>query len=94
MERSWGFKGLQAEPKSASPWYDGTGRQAGRDEVLAEMCSVRPGKANPLGQVSAEGLGFWSVHFEALHPGLKSTGEEGEWSEPWKFWLTRKGLEN
>lgn len=54
--------------------------QAGR---LAEMCAVRPGRANPLGQESAEGLGFFgSEHFKKLPSSLKCTGEGGEWSEP------------
>lgn len=36
----------------------GTMEQADR---LAEMCTVRPGRANPLGQESAEGLGFFWI---------------------------------
>lgn len=54
------------------------------------MCSVRPGKGNPLGQVVAEGLAFWSVHSKMLPSSLRSTGGEGEWSEPWEFCLMRK----
>lgn len=46
------FKGLWTEPKSARLWHKGTGRQAGRGEVLTEMCSLGPGRGN-LSQVSA-----------------------------------------
>lgn len=71
----------------------GCGIKAGRGEVLTEMCSLGPGRGN-LSQVSAEGFRFWSVHFKRFPSSLKSTGGEGEWSEPWEFCLMRKDLQN
>lgn len=79
-----GFSG--AEPKSARLWHNGTtARLAGvmcwQKNVLWDL-----GREILLGRDSWR-FGFcYFLHFSSL----KSTGEEGEWSKPWEFWLMRK----